>query len=260
MNETPFHFALRETQNRLQNRAVWIGMISAGIILGVVSPFGSGDTIGRVPLLLFWVFVCVTTHTLGTFVATAINVILAPTRLPDWLKITLAGIGVGIDVAIYILLVNWVVFGIYPLEMPYFQVLSLNILFLSIVITFANVLIGREISKTEPEPNLAPQPALLDRLALSNRGELVSLTVQDHYVEVTTTKGSELVLMRLADAIKETAPTQGLRVHRSHWVATHAVSNAKRDGARAVLTLSDGRDIPVSRTYVPAVKEAAFLP
>ncbi|MCB1397271.1 MAG: LytTR family transcriptional regulator, partial [Rhodobacteraceae bacterium] len=85
------------------------------------------------------------------------------------------------------------------------------------------------------------------------------LSVQDHYVEVVTTRGRELLLMRLSDAIAETEGCAGLQVHRSHWVALDQVQAAHRDGARAVLTLSDGREIPVSRTYVPAAKEAGLL-
>jgi DNA-binding LytR/AlgR family response regulator len=69
-----------------------------------------------------------------------------------------------------------------------------------------------------------------------------------------------MILMRLADAIKEVGQTAGLQVHRSHWVAAAAVTSAKRTGDRAILTMSHGADIPVSRTYIPAIKEAGLLP
>nr|WP_255553731.1 LytTR family DNA-binding domain-containing protein [Maritimibacter sp. DP1N21-5] len=110
-------------------------------------------------------------------------------------------------------------------------------------------------SDATPQP-----PRILSRVPIDKRGRLYALSVQDHYVEVITDKGSELVLLRLADAMGEVGTTPGLQVHRSHWVATGAVAAAKRDGAKAVLTLQDGRDIPVSRTYLPAVKEAGLLP
>ena len=100
----------------------------------------------------------------------------------------------------------------------------------------------------------------LRRLPVEKRGRLISISVADHYVEVATSAGSALILMRLTDAMAETGDTPGLQVHRSHWVAIGEVTAARRDGARAILTLSDGRDIPVSRTYVPAVKEAGLLP
>ena len=52
----------------------------------------------------------------------------------------------------------------------------------------------------------------------------------------------------------------GFQVHRSHWVSLAQVRSVRRDGARAVLTMSDGRDIPVSRSNIAAVKEAGLLP
>ncbi|MCW1932118.1 LytTR family DNA-binding domain-containing protein [Pararhodobacter zhoushanensis] len=97
------------------------------------------------------------------------------------------------------------------------------------------------------------------RLPLDKRGALISLSVQDHYVEVVTLRGRELLLMRLSDAIAETGGDVGLQVHRSHWVALDQVRAARREGARGVLTLSDGREIPVSRTYAAAAKAAGLF-
>jgi hypothetical protein len=37
----------------------------------------------------------------------------------------------------------------------------------------------------------------------------VALSVEDHYVRVRTTRGEEMILMRLSDAIRETAPETG---------------------------------------------------
>ncbi|MGO7564996.1 LytTR family DNA-binding domain-containing protein, partial [Rhizobium johnstonii] len=61
--------------------------------------------------------------------------------------------------------------------------------------------------------------SILDRLKPENRGSLLRLSVQDHYTEVVTSRGRELVLLSFADALRENAATPGLRVHRSHWVA-----------------------------------------
>ena len=45
--------------------------------------------------------------------------------------------------------------------------------------------------------------------------DIISVRAQDHYVEVTTHKGSAMVLMRLGDAIRGLNPLNGLQVHRS---------------------------------------------
>lgn len=47
---------------------------------------------------------------------------------------------------------------------------------------------------------------VLQRLPIEKRGELISMTVIDHYVEATTTRGKHLILMRFKDAIAEIQP------------------------------------------------------
>ena len=46
-----------------------------------------------------------------------------------------------------------------------------------------------------------------------------SLSMQDHFVRVTTDRGSAMVLIRFSDAVRELAGHSGAQVHRSHWVA-----------------------------------------
>ena len=82
--------------------------------------------------------------------------------------------------------------------------------------------------------------------------------VEDHYVDIVTDKGKTLVLMRLADAIRETAPIAGLQIHRSHWVARDAVVKVHRSDGKLILELSNGLKLPVSRGYLPAAKEAGL--
>lgn len=100
------------------------------------------------------------------------------------------------------------------------------------------------------QPSEAPAlPALLDRLSPENRGPVVRLSSSDHYVQVVTTAGQEAILIRLADAIAELNGTEGLQVHRSHWVARGAVTGHVREKGRLFLLTSDGARVPVSRSY-----------
>ena len=78
-------------------------------------------------------------------------------------------------------------------------------------------------------------------------------------MRVRTSKGEELILLRLADAISETGRTPGAQVHRSHWVAWEAVARVRRDGDRAILTLRDQSEIPVSRSNIAKLRAAGFL-
>ncbi|WP_299301260.1 LytTR family DNA-binding domain-containing protein [uncultured Litoreibacter sp.] len=112
----------------------------------------------------------------------------------------------------------------------------------------------------EPEEEAQERNApFLQRIGLSAPEELIRLAMQDHYVEVHTDAGSELILMRLADAIAELDGIAGLRVHRSHWVATDAVAGSRKEGGRSLLVMRDGALVPVSRSYRDSVKAAGLL-
>lgn len=86
--------------------------------------------------------------------------------------------------------------------------------------------------------------------------EIFSMTMQDHYVEVSTDTGPQLVLMRLTDAIAELDGVPGLRVHRSHWVATAQMKALRKSGNRWLLDLENGGELPVSKTYLTEVEAA----
>ncbi|WP_299350733.1 LytTR family DNA-binding domain-containing protein [uncultured Shimia sp.] len=85
--------------------------------------------------------------------------------------------------------------------------------------------------------------------------DLLSLSSQDHYVEVTTTKGRDLIHMRLGDALEELRDYPGQQVHRSHWIAARAFSGTSRENNRLVVHLNDGRTLPVSRSFAIKVRE-----
>ncbi len=90
-------------------------------------------------------------------------------------------------------------------------------------------------------------------------GTLLALESEDHYLRLHTGAGSELILMRLRDAIGQLTDTPGLQVHRSFWVASLAVARIERRGAQAQLILSNGFKVPVSRTYMTALRDAGWL-
>ena len=95
----------------------------------------------------------------------------------------------------------------------------------------------------------------LDRLPAALGRDIVYLKVRSHYVNVVTTAGSGALLMRFADAVAELGD-QGMQVHRSYWVARRHVVGIKRRAERTVLLLTGGEEVPVSRTYLAAVREA----
>jgi DNA-binding LytR/AlgR family response regulator len=84
--------------------------------------------------------------------------------------------------------------------------------------------------------------------------EVVALEAEDHYLRVHTTLGSDLILMRLSDAIAAMRPDLGLQVHRSWWVAHDAILEFGRSEQRTYLKLTNGLLVPVGRTYSGAVR------
>ncbi|MCH8489701.1 MAG: LytTR family transcriptional regulator, partial [Oceanicaulis sp.] len=104
-------------------------------------------------------------------------------------------------------------------------------------------------------------PALLDKLPVRLRSAaIMSMSAEDHYLRVRTEAGEALILMRLSDAAAACENLDGARTHRSWWVARAAVADARKEGGgRAVLTLTDGSEVPVSRSYYPALREAGWV-
>lgn len=101
-----------------------------------------------------------------------------------------------------------------------------------------------------------PPVVLLDQLPPEIGTDIVSLSMHDHYVEVTTTRGHHMLLMRMRDAVDALDGLDGFQIHRSHWVARRHAAQLERDGQRYSLGLSDGRSLPVSATYLDKVRRA----
>jgi len=106
----------------------------------------------------------------------------------------------------------------------------------------------------------AAPPKFLERIPLKLRGgELYAVQAEDHYLRLHTSRGSDLILMRLADAVAELEGIEGAQTHRSWWVAKAAVTDARRGDGRAVLTLTNGVEAPVSRSFAGALREAGWF-
>ena len=83
--------------------------------------------------------------------------------------------------------------------------------------------------------------------------------MEDHYLRIHTALGSDLILLRLRDALAELGPARGRQVHRSWWVAEGAIASTERSGARSLLVLRNGLRVPVSKSFRDDVKEAGWL-
>ena len=104
-------------------------------------------------------------------------------------------------------------------------------------------------------PDAAPRPPFFDRLLPEPGGDLVFLKTDGRHVQVHTTTGSSRMIARFADAVVQLGDL-GMQVHRSYWVAhRHATELVRRD-SHTLLRLTGGRELPVGRTYLAAVRAA----
>lgn len=262
MKSTTLHLAMRETQAAMWSSRTQTVLLAVAVILGLAGPFGTAEVMRLVPRIVYWLAVCEVTFACGSFISQASDHFKPRFHGSEHLFAAVVGLIIGVVIAIEIFLFNWAIFGISPLRAGYALTLVSNVVIVAVIIRVAISLLRQNTPDTTiaapQDAPPAPKVALVERLPYDKRGPLISLSVNDHYVDVVTTKGQEMLLMRLADAIREAG--DGLQVHRSHWVARDHIISVTRDGAKAVIKTSDGRDIPVSRTYVPMLKEAGFLP
>ena len=104
-----------------------------------------------------------------------------------------------------------------------------------------------------------PAPAFLQKTPHLKAEDVLALHAEEHYVRVYSRDGAELIHYRFGDAIEEMPVDLGLQVHRSWWVAGSAVMSAKRGARRWQLDLFDEVVVPVSDSYVKAVRERGWL-
>jgi hypothetical protein len=243
-----------------QHRAGFVVATIAAVFMTISEAMGTGV----VPFwtrLLYWVIVMETGAVIGVGVTTGIQAWGRLQRHPVFevlaisvliaFPLTLGVIGAGMIIL--------------EMDRPSLSDMFRNFLlvaFVSAIITGITYAIGSRrkaiIALAAVDP--APPSAMMidnrfrDRLPLPlQAARLLALAAEDHYLRVYTDVGNTMILMRLSDAIAELGGERGAQTHRSWWVARDAVSKAVRGDGKAVLTLSDGTEAPVSRTYYRAL-------
>lgn len=266
MNRKALQLALREMQAATGNRYSRIGMILTTVVLAVSGPFGTFQSFNVGQRFAYWAVMVVAGYLVGHAAARFFLELLREQIVQKWPRVIVAGLLASLPVTIVVLLVNGVAYQHVDVGESLMIWLYVTIITLAVVAMF--VTLG-DLMRAEPEaaPGAAavlapalppPPPPILSRVPLPQRGRLLALVVEDHYVDIVTDKGKTLVLMRLADAMREVAGVPGLQIHRSHWVARDAVVKAHRADGKLSLELSNGLRLPVSRGFMPAVREAGL--
>ncbi|MDG2243728.1 MAG: LytTR family DNA-binding domain-containing protein [Rhodospirillaceae bacterium] len=123
------------------------------------------------------------------------------------------------------------------------------------VLFFPSLREKSEPASSQKAPNLTTSP-FFTKLKRELGQNILALEAQEHYVRVYTDKGDSLVLYRFGDAVQEVALSfNGLRVHRSYWIAKAAVSEIYPAKSSYRLKLSNDLEVPVSNAYKKVVEE-----
>ena len=231
---------------------------AAGAVLAVSGAFGSINA----PLwlrLVYWVPVMLAGAAWGHVCSRLIDRWIDMDEKP-WLAVAALTAAITGPVSLMVWFVTGVVFEgeAYPLST--LPLMVGPVLTVTAVMSAINVF----LSKAQPiQTHAAPvgsAPARFpDRLPMKLRGAAIrAVQAEDHYLRIHTDRGSDLILMRLSDALEELEGLEGSQTHRSWWVARDAVRDVARGDGRATLTLDGGVTVPVSRRYARALREAGW--
>lgn len=231
--------------------AVWCAV---SVICIVAGPFGT-DQVPLIRRSLYWFGSNLIAITMSLTIIGAVSRAPVLARFPHPLRLIFGAIVFALAFSGIMTVINIAVFGFgsnYPDFIDLFLTTALIAIAISLVIyTFES---SRKTASSSPSA-----PRFLRRLKPGLGHGLVRLAMQDHYVEVHTDRGQQLILMRFADALDELDGIAGWRLHRSHWIAATGIAEVKRIDGKTVVVARDGAELPVSRTYLPSLRDAGIL-
>ena len=268
---------LRELHLVLKAPRLWATFAAVVLIFWVTGPYGTAERLAIVPRLGFWLVLHALTWAIAIVSAVFANGILHDRVASGFVRMMIGAAVASIPIGLVTTAIGSVTFSVAPTPAGVLTDIATGLLlslsFCALTWMTMNKEAASELNDTDTsaatadargghqafvEPTVhknTGQVPLLLRLKHANRGAPLHLTVSDHYTEVTTTAGRELILLRFADALGELGPVQGMQVHRSHWVADAHVVRLVRDSGRTTIQLGDGTEVPVSRTHAAAVRQ-----
>jgi len=252
--------------------------IGVGLVLGLIGPFGTFDLMPTAPRLAYWLAVISVNWLLADAVLRRLDTV-AGERMPvPRLMVPLIGACLAaVPATGVVALAN----GLSGIGWPD----NVAVLFGRVLLLLAAISLPvytwedmQERIAAMPDPatpqdaSSGGQPEEIEvrqrggdglslfaaRLSAPLEGQLLCLEMQDHYLKVHHSAGSEMILCRMEDAARELSGL-GRRVHRSWWVAADAVESVEREGQRTLLRLTDDLRVPVGRSYRPDLKASGWL-
>lgn len=249
-NRPALQSTLREVQAVFRRPRLW-GAIGASILIAaLIGPFYTLERLDFPARLLYWALVGGCSGVLITALIVAAHR-LNDGRWPGWLADAL-GASLGILPVMGFVHAANLLSGLDSSRVGYWDLLP----YVAVPVVAIAVIVGLLMPRPAPAvlevTTDTPEPLLFDKLPKPLGRDLICMQAQDHYIEVTTTLGKAMVLMRLGDAEQG---LNGQRVHRSWWVnLAHVERSEKSDGGGMDLIVRGGTRVPVARAQRPAIR------
>ena len=271
MDHTFLQSTLRELQVFQRSRRFWATFVTIVLIFAITGPYGTFARLMPGARLGYWLVLHAMAWSIAIVFSVAAEILLRKWTASMFARMMTGSIIAALPIGVGIGLVDLAFFGTVPTFAGSLRqgLASIPLCLLFCFLTYltmhqqiAMAAEGPSVEKPAPTPVKTSeirdpplQTPILSRLKPENRGALIRLAVRDHYTEVVTSRGRELVLLRFGDALMEIGDTEGMRLHRSHWIATDHVLGLKRDNGKLFVVTRDGLEMPVSRPYADAVRQ-----
>lgn len=250
-----------ELRNEFESRVPYTVWAVLTVVLSLTGAFGSRYSYSVVGRSLLWAVVMAVSIAVGTVLRTFVNLRFCTVRLRLRSVMIAALASLVLTPFLKLLSNSFVVLA--EVSRPDLSEIAFLVASVSLAISAlrgpngkaGGLELGFAEAAQDQDLDAADLPAepvqsrLMQRLDPALRGELWSISVRDHYVDVRTAQGQASLLLRLSDAIAEAEPAEGTQVHRSHWVAWAGVAGVDREGAKVFLQLRHGIRVPVSKNH-----------
>ncbi|MDB5457264.1 MAG: response regulator receiver protein [Caulobacter sp.] len=228
----------------------------AGLFLGLAGPFGSYLSAAPQVRVAYWVG-CLWIGAVLFGVGLRLVLWLGDrARLPRWFSLAAGAVIVAAPLALAVALIAR---GLWPFLKSYSPLDWYGqCLVVAAPLVLAQAALRRDLLRPTPGPAVvtAAKTPLAAEIASES---LLCLQMEDHYVRVHRADGSRLVHATFGQAMAALSQVEGLQVHRSWWVARHAVAGAVTEGRKIRLILVNNLSVPVSRASVARLRQAGWL-
>jgi len=235
-------------------------VVAIAAFLTLVSPFGATRALPLWGAFIYWLMLIAEGWFGGALIGRALERFPALGLNARRVLATLLVAGV---IAATVTAIQWAIGDPIPawfLPTLYGLVLGISIAVAAIGWLMERAFGDRLGAVTHAAPTGATPVRFLERLPAKLRGAAIyAVSAEDHYLRLHTSKGSDLILMRLSDAVAELEGLEGAQTHRSWWVARAAVESVRRDGDKVTLVIKSGAEAPVSRPNLKPLRDAGWF-